>query len=79
MDIPRSACATPYAVDLQAGRDYWWCRCGRSATQPLCDGSHAGTAFMPVKYTAGASGRVWFCGCRKTGMAPLCDGSHNRP
>ena len=37
--IPQKA---PYEVELEAGT-YYWCSCGRSATQPFCDGSHKGT------------------------------------
>lgn len=78
MDLPRIASPTPFVIEVEAGRDYWWCACGRSATQPFCDGSHAGSGFEPVKYTAVEDGRVWFCGCKVTGRAPLCDGTHNR-
>ena len=31
---------------------YWWCSCGRSATQPFCDGSHKGTEFTPIVRTS---------------------------
>ncbi|KAI9142703.1 iron-binding zinc finger CDGSH type-domain-containing protein [Paraphysoderma sedebokerense] len=41
----------PYKVDLEPGKDYWWCSCGRSRNQPFCDGSHKGTAFTPKKVT----------------------------
>ncbi len=68
----------PIAVDLKAGETYAWCACGRSANQPFCDGSHAGTAFTPVAYTAKKTGTVFFCGCKKTQSQPLCDGSHSR-
>lgn len=66
----------PLAVDVQAGEIYWWCRCGLSKQQPFCDGSHKGSEFSPLKYTAAESQKLWFCGCKQTRSAPLCDGSH---
>jgi CDGSH-type Zn-finger protein len=66
----------PIAIDVEAGQTYWWCRCGRSAHQPFCDGAHKGGDFSPLKYTADASGRMWFCACKKTRTPPFCDGSH---
>jgi CDGSH-type Zn-finger protein len=66
----------PLPVEVEAGRTYWWCACGRSARQPFCDGSHQGSAFAPVAYRAPRSGRVWLCACKRTGGPPLCDGSH---
>jgi CDGSH-type Zn-finger protein len=76
MAEPTVASKTPFAVDVQAGKDYWWCTCGKSAKQPFCDGSHKGSEFSPMKYTASADGKAWFCGCKRTGKGPLCDGSH---
>lgn len=70
------ASKTPFGVDVEAGKTYWWCRCGLSKAQPFCDGSHKGGSFTPEKYQAAASAKVWFCGCKRTGKAPLCDGSH---
>lgn len=69
---------TPFAVEVEEGKTYFWCACGRSKAQPFCDGSHNGTDFTPVKYTAEKSDTVYFCGCKATNNQPLCDGSHNK-
>src|ERR1700678_2922707 len=69
----------PCLVNVRAGRTYFWCSCGRSAAQPFCDGSHKGTAFTPVKFTAAATDEeTLFCGCKQTRTAPFCDGTHNQ-
>jgi len=64
-------------VELKAGRPYAWCACGRSARQPFCDGSHAGTGLEPVRFVAEADREVVLCGCKHTGNPPFCDGTHN--
>ena len=68
---------SPIAVDVEAGKSYWWCACGRSASQPFCDGAHSGTGFVPVEYKAEKSGTVYFCGCKHSKAGVLCDGSHS--
>lgn len=68
----------PYAVEVSAGKTYFWCACGRSAKQPFCDGSHKETGFSPVEYVANESRSVFFCGCKRSGRKPLCDGTHSR-
>jgi len=72
------AAKAPVAVDVEAGRTYWWCACGRSASQPFCDGSHKGSGITPVRYDATVSGRTWFCACKRSARAPLCDGTHRQ-
>jgi CDGSH iron-sulfur domain-containing protein 3 len=68
----------PYNIEVEAGKSYWWCACGRSAKQPFCDGTHKGSAFSPLKFDAERTQTVWFCGCKATGNKPLCDGTHNK-
>lgn len=77
MAKPDIAQKAPYAVEVTAGKKYWWCACGKSAKQPFCDGSHQGTEFTPVTFEAAANKTVYFCGCKASAKSPLCDGSHN--
>ncbi|HVC52911.1 MAG TPA: CDGSH iron-sulfur domain-containing protein [Stellaceae bacterium] len=76
MAEPIPAQKAPYNVTVEAGKRYFWCACGRSSKQPLCDGSHAGTGLTPLPYTAEKTEEVWFCGCKATGGKPFCDGTH---
>jgi CDGSH-type Zn-finger protein len=75
---PVVAQKSPFAVDVQEGKTYYWCACGRSAKQPFCDGSHKDTGFTPLAYKAEKTGKAYFCGCKMTGTAPLCNGAHNK-
>lgn len=66
----------PYKVTLEKGKKYAWCACGRSASQPFCDGSHKVTTLRPVVFTAEETEEVYLCGCKATGNRPRCDGTH---
>ncbi|MFN3578289.1 MAG: CDGSH iron-sulfur domain-containing protein [Tabrizicola sp.] len=70
------AATAPFKVEVEEGKSYFWCACGRSARQPFCDGSHRDTGLSPVRWTAESSRTVFFCGCKQTARAPMCDGSH---
>ena len=76
-DEPKVAQKGPYQVALEAGKAYAWCACGRSAKQPFCDGSHKGTSFTPLRFTADKSGVQNMCGCKASDDMPFCDGAHN--
>ena len=78
MSEPIIAQKAPFAVEVEEGKNYFWCACGKSSKQPFCDGSHKGTEFTPVKYAAEKTGRVFFCGCKNTAKTPLCDGTHSK-
>lgn len=66
----------PLAIELTKGEKYLWCRCGRSNTQPFCDGSHHGTKHTPLLFEAKRDGAVRLCNCKATKAGPFCDDSH---
>ena len=74
---PSSRKKPPIAVEVEEGKTYYWCSCGKSAKQPFCDGSHKGSEFAPVAYKAEKTGTAYFCGCKHSAKGELCDGSHS--
>ena len=78
MSEPTIAGKAAIPVDVEAGKTYYWCSCGKSKKQPFCDGSHSGTDFSPVAYEAAESKRVFFCACKHSKKAPMCDGTHSK-
>ncbi|MBM3630995.1 MAG: CDGSH iron-sulfur domain-containing protein [Alphaproteobacteria bacterium] len=68
----------PIAVEVEQGKSYFWCSCGKSSKQPFCNGSHKGSEFNPVTYKAEKTKKVFFCTCKQTKNQPFCDGSHNK-
>lgn len=70
------AAKKPCFVELEEGKTYWWCTCGRSTNQPWCDGSHKGTDFQPMELTADETRKRGLCTCKRTANAPFCDGAH---
>jgi CDGSH-type Zn-finger protein len=77
MEKPIVAATSPQAIQLEKGKSYAWCTCGKSQNQPLCDGSHRSTSFRPRIFKAEQDGEAWLCRCKQTRNAPFCDGTHN--
>jgi CDGSH-type Zn-finger protein len=76
--MPEIGGRAPITVDVEAGKSYWWCACGKSKSQPFCDGSHKGSGFSPMEFKATKSEKVWFCACKRSAKKPMCDGSHKK-
>lgn len=57
---------------------YSWCACGRSKTQPYCDGSHAGTGIQPLEVDIPETRQVAWCACKHSQNKPFCDGTHSK-
>ncbi|WP_295419279.1 CDGSH iron-sulfur domain-containing protein [Sulfurovum sp.] len=78
MEKPMIADNNPIKTSLEAGKEYFYCTCGRSKTQPFCDGTHKGTSFTPLPFTSKATTQKWICACKHTKSPPYCDGSHQK-
>ena len=78
MNNPTIANNKPIPVDLKAGKEYYFCTCGKSANQPFCDGSHKGTGFAPQAFVAEEDKKAYLCQCKQTANAPFCDGKHTK-
>ncbi|MBU1193081.1 MAG: CDGSH iron-sulfur domain-containing protein [Gammaproteobacteria bacterium] len=78
MSKPIIADNKPVKVTLSKGQEYHFCTCGRSKSQPFCDGSHAGTSFTPKVIVAEQDGEAYLCACKHTANAPYCDGTHKQ-
>jgi CDGSH-type Zn-finger protein len=73
-DVPQKG---PYFLEVEPGKAYFWCSCGKSAKQPLCDGAHKGTGMKSLAFEESSQKTVALCGCKHTKHPPFCDGSHS--
>ena len=78
MSKPVIADNKPVKVNLSKGQEYHFCTCGRSKSQPFCDGSHVGTSFTPRVITVDEDQEAWLCACKHSHNSPFCDGSHKQ-
>ena len=78
MSKPIIADNKPVKVNLSKGQEYHFCTCGKSKSQPFCDGSHVGTSFKPRVIVSDEDGEAYLCACKYTGNTPYCDGSHKQ-
>lgn len=76
MEKAKVAGKSPQMVELEAGKTYAWCSCGKSTNQPWCDGSHKGSSFSPTVFTVDDSKTAAMCMCKQSKNPPYCDGAH---
>jgi CDGSH-type Zn-finger protein len=82
--LPKIAAKSPFKIEVEAGKKYFWCSCGLSQKQPFCDGSHKayknedGTSLMKsIMFEATENKTIYFCGCKHSKNGVFCDGSHS--
>lgn len=73
----------PFKVELVKDKQYCWCLCGKSKSQPFCDGTHKNVhlkiSLRPVRFVVPESGVYFLCNCKQTANRPFCDGAHKAP
>ncbi|XP_059608569.1 CDGSH iron-sulfur domain-containing protein 3, mitochondrial [Phlebotomus argentipes] len=73
----------PFKIELEQSKLYSWCLCGKSKSQPFCDGTHKNVflkiQLRPVRFQVEKSGTYWLCNCKQTKTRPFCDGTHKQP
>ncbi|XP_030387192.1 CDGSH iron-sulfur domain-containing protein 3, mitochondrial [Scaptodrosophila lebanonensis] len=73
----------PFKIHLEENKNYSWCLCGKSKSQPLCDGMHKNEFLKikqrPIKFRVEKTGDYWLCNCKQTTHRPFCDGTHKQP
>ena len=76
MEKPIQADNKPQMNELETGKNYAWCACGKSSNQPWCNGSHKGSNFTPKIFKVEENKKAAVCMCKMTSNPPFCDGSH---
>lgn len=67
----------PEGTQLEAGKEYHFCRCGRSSNGLFCDGSHEGTSCTPLAFSVEKTKAYHLCRCKSSKNLPFCDGTHS--
>jgi CDGSH-type Zn-finger protein len=75
--FPDGSRTQPYFLNLEAGKTYHWCKCGKAEGVLVDPETHVCGTFPPVAFTVEEGGyRRPLCGCRYSKTKPFCDGSH---
>ena len=78
MEKGKVVAKSPQMEELEAGKTYAYCACGKTENQPWCNGSHKGSDLSPKVFKVEESKTAAICMCRQTKNPPYCDGSHRR-
>lgn len=76
MEKGQAANNVPQIVELEEGKRYAWCSCGKSESPLWCNGAHSGSEFRPAVFISEETKNAAICTCKQTSNPPYCDGSH---
>ena len=76
MSTPKRAGNAPITMELEKNKNYAWCTCGYSETQPFCNGAHKNEGGVPMIFSVEEEKTASLCTCKLTTTPPYCDGSH---
>ncbi len=76
MEKGQVAGKAPQMEQLEDGKHYAWCSCGKSESQPWCNGAHKDSGFTPTIFQVEEPKMGAICMCKQTNNPPYCDGSH---
>ncbi len=69
----------PIKINLDKDKIYFWCTCGLSVKQPMCDGSHKNKIDKKSQsFKVDNTKDYYLCSCKITQNPPFCDGSHKK-
>ncbi|TMW44945.1 hypothetical protein DOY81_009978, partial [Sarcophaga bullata] len=55
----------PFKIHLDQNKVYSWCLCGKSKSQPICDGTHKNEflkiKLRPIRFKVEKTGDYWLC------------------
>lgn len=80
-DLPKIAEKSPAEVRVFPGKEYKWCTCGLTRSEPFCDERHKlieDKPFKSLRITFEEEKDVLFCRCKQTKTPPFCDNSHKK-
>ncbi len=75
---PKIAAKHPIMFKVEKDKEYFYCTCGYSKDQPMCDGAHKNTSFKPMVFKSSLTTDEALCTCKRSRIIPYCDGSHNK-
>ena len=77
MTMPEVGGRRPIPINVEAGKSYWWCACGRSKRKPFAT-ARTRAPLYPGRVQGGEGRGGVVLRLQAGGKKPMCDGSHKK-